>query len=152
MRTELNYVVSRDSSYFFMGWTTWESDFDSQQGQRCFSSAQCPKWFWPLPNLLSSGYGVIFYGVKRPGRESNHSPPSTSHAKNERSYISIPPYAFMLWYLSIMIILQIILLLLLLLVVVVVVLVKNSVALVRKRTIPIERPPHAGEVGANFCW
>jgi hypothetical protein len=27
----------------------------------------------------------------------------------------------------------------------------NSVALVRKRTIPTERPPLVGEVGANFC-
>jgi hypothetical protein len=27
----------------------------------------------------------------------------------------------------------------------------NSVALVRKRTIPTERPPHVGEVSANFC-
>jgi hypothetical protein len=26
-----------------------------------------------------------------------------------------------------------------------------SVALVRKRTIPIERPPHVGEVSANIC-
>ena len=28
---------------------------------------------------------------------------------------------------------------------------KNSVALVRKRTIPTERPPPVGEVSANFC-
>jgi hypothetical protein len=27
----------------------------------------------------------------------------------------------------------------------------NSVALVRERTIPIERPPLVGEVSANFC-
>jgi hypothetical protein len=27
----------------------------------------------------------------------------------------------------------------------------NSVALVHKRTIPTERPPLVGEVGANFC-
>jgi hypothetical protein len=28
---------------------------------------------------------------------------------------------------------------------------KNSVVLVRKQTIPTERPPLVGEVGANFC-
>ena len=28
---------------------------------------------------------------------------------------------------------------------------KNSVALVRERTIPTERPPPVGEVSANFC-
>jgi len=27
----------------------------------------------------------------------------------------------------------------------------NSVALVRERTIPTERPPTVGEVSANFC-
>jgi hypothetical protein len=27
----------------------------------------------------------------------------------------------------------------------------NSVALVRKQTIPTERPPFVGEVSANFC-
>jgi hypothetical protein len=27
----------------------------------------------------------------------------------------------------------------------------NSVALVRKLTIPTERPPHFGEVSTNFC-
>jgi hypothetical protein len=27
----------------------------------------------------------------------------------------------------------------------------NSLALVRKQTIPTERPPHVGEVSANFC-
>jgi hypothetical protein len=27
---------------------------------------------------------------------------------------------------------------------------RNSVALVHKRTIPTERPPHVGEVSANF--
>jgi hypothetical protein len=36
-------------------------------------------------------------------------------------------------------------------VVVVVVKLKNSVALVRERTIQTERPPPVGEVSANFC-
>jgi hypothetical protein len=31
------------------------------------------------------------------------------------------------------------------------VLAAYSVALVRKRTIPTERPPYVGEVSANFC-
>jgi hypothetical protein len=28
----------------------------------------------------------------------------------------------------------------------------NSVVLVRKRTIPTERPQHVGEVNTNFSW
>jgi hypothetical protein len=35
--------------------------------------------------------------VKRPGREANHSPPSSAKIKNEWSYISIPTYVFMVW-------------------------------------------------------
>jgi hypothetical protein len=31
------------------------------------------------------------------------------------------------------------------------VIILNSVALVRKQTIPIERPPLVGEVSANIC-
>jgi hypothetical protein len=32
-----------------------------------------------------------------------------------------------------------------------VIITKNSVALVRERTIPAERPPPVGEVSADFC-
>jgi hypothetical protein len=32
------------------------------------------------------------------------------------------------------------------------VVLKNSVVLVRKRTIPTERPQPAGEVSVNFSW
>jgi hypothetical protein len=32
------------------------------------------------------------------------------------------------------------------------IIITNSVALVRERTIPTERPPLVGEVSANFCW
>jgi hypothetical protein len=32
-----------------------------------------------------------------PGREIDHSPPSSVEVKNEWSYASVPPYAFMAW-------------------------------------------------------
>jgi hypothetical protein len=35
-------------------------------------------------------------GVKRPGREADHSPPSSAEV-NECSYTSTPQYAFMVW-------------------------------------------------------
>jgi hypothetical protein len=38
-----------------------------------------------------------FSGVKPPGREVDHSPPSSAEVKKEWSYISPPPYAFMTW-------------------------------------------------------
>jgi hypothetical protein len=34
-------------------------------------------------------------GVKRPGREADHSPPSSAEVKNAWRYTSIPQYVFM---------------------------------------------------------
>jgi len=36
----------------------------------------------------------FFQAIKRPGREVNHSPPSSAKVENERSYTSIPLNAF----------------------------------------------------------
>jgi hypothetical protein len=41
------------------------------------------------------GTGGSFPGVKRPGREADHSPPYSAEVKNTRSYTSTPQYAFM---------------------------------------------------------
>jgi len=43
--------------------------------------------------------GTLSLGVKRPGREGDHSPPSSAEIKNAWSYTSTPPYVFMVWYL-----------------------------------------------------
>jgi len=40
--------------------------------------------------------GTLYLGVK-PGREDNHSPPSSAVFKNAWSYTSTPQYAFMAW-------------------------------------------------------
>jgi len=45
------------------------------------------KW---VPEALS-------LGVKWPGRESDHSPPSSAEVKNVWSYASILQYVFMAW-------------------------------------------------------
>jgi len=39
--------------------------------------------------------GSISPGVKGPGREADHSPPSCAEVSNRRSYISTPPYVLM---------------------------------------------------------
>jgi len=41
--------------------------------------------------------GGLFHGVKRPGREANHSHPSFVEAKIMWSYIFTPPYISMVW-------------------------------------------------------
>jgi hypothetical protein len=43
------------------------------------------------------GTGAIFLGVKRPGREADHSAPSSAEVKNAWSYTSTPQYVFMAW-------------------------------------------------------
>jgi hypothetical protein len=40
---------------------------------------------------------VITPGVKRLGREADHSPQSSTEVKNEWSYTSTPQYVFMAW-------------------------------------------------------
>jgi len=40
---------------------------------------------------------TLSLGVKRPGREANHSPPSRAQVKKSWSYTSIPTYIFMAW-------------------------------------------------------
>jgi hypothetical protein len=42
--------------------------------------------------------GALSLKAKRPRREADHSPPSKAEVKNARRYASIPPYAFMAWY------------------------------------------------------
>jgi hypothetical protein len=41
--------------------------------------------------------GALSLGVKRPEREADHSPPSSSEVKNAWNYTSTPQYAFMAW-------------------------------------------------------
>jgi hypothetical protein len=41
--------------------------------------------------------GTLLLGVKRPGREADHSPPSSGKVKNAWTYIFTPQYVFMAW-------------------------------------------------------
>jgi hypothetical protein len=47
------------------------------------------------PASYSMGTGVPSLGAKRPGREADHSPPSSAEVKNAWKYTSIPQYVFM---------------------------------------------------------
>jgi hypothetical protein len=49
-------------------------------GKRFFSSQQ-PDWLGGPPCFLSSGYWGLL-GVKWPGREADHLPPSSAEVKN----------------------------------------------------------------------
>lgn len=45
------------------------------------------------------GIKVLTLEVKCPGQEANHSSETSAEVKNAWSYISIPPYVCMAWYL-----------------------------------------------------
>jgi hypothetical protein len=52
------------------------------------------------PDSYPMGTRGTSLGVKRPGREADHSSPSSAKVKNEWSYTSTPQYAFMAWCLA----------------------------------------------------
>jgi hypothetical protein len=67
-------------------------------GSRIFCSPHRPDRLWTSPNFLFNGYRGLFRrggGVKRPGREADHSPPASAEVKKMWIYTSTPPYAFM---------------------------------------------------------
>jgi len=49
------------------------------------------------PASYPMGTGALSLGVKRPGREADHSPPSSSEVKNAWNYDSNPQYVFKAW-------------------------------------------------------
>jgi hypothetical protein len=57
-------------------------------GPRGFSSPKRPDRLWGPPSLLFSGFRRPFAGVRRPGRDVNHSCASSAEVQNEWSYTS----------------------------------------------------------------
>jgi hypothetical protein len=65
-------------------------------GSRIFSSPPRPDRLWgPTQPPIKWVPGALSPGVKRPGREADHSPQVSAEAKKMWIYISTPPYAFM---------------------------------------------------------
>jgi hypothetical protein len=77
------------------GWTTEESEFESQYGQNfLFSTASRPA-LGPTQPPIQWVPGTLYPGVKQPGREADHSTPVSVEVKKMWSYTSTPSYAFM---------------------------------------------------------
>jgi hypothetical protein len=51
----------------------------------------------PIQPPIQWVLGALSLGVKRPGHETDHSPPSSAEVKNASNYTSTPQYAFMAW-------------------------------------------------------
>jgi hypothetical protein len=72
-------------------------EFDSQRGLGIFLFTTAPRTSQG-PNTPPIQWGqALSLGVKRPGREADHSPHLVPRSKNEWSYTSTPQYAFMAW-------------------------------------------------------
>jgi hypothetical protein len=65
-------------------------------GSRIFSSPLRPDRLWgPHPASYPMGTGALSPELKRPGREADHSPPTSAEVKKMWIVTSTPPYAFM---------------------------------------------------------
>ena len=72
------------------GWKVRVSNLG--RGNRVFSSRKRPDRLCGAPSRLHFNfYRNSFPGIKRPGRDVDHSPPSTTEIMNERSHTSTPP-------------------------------------------------------------
>jgi hypothetical protein len=64
-------------------------------GTRISISPRRPKRLWGPSSLLSNWYRTLSPGVMRPGREADHSPPTSAEVMKMWIYTSTPPYVFM---------------------------------------------------------
>jgi hypothetical protein len=64
-------------------------------GSRIFSSPRRPDRLRPTQPHIQWIPGALSSGVKRPGREADHSPPTSAEVKEIWIYTATPPYAFM---------------------------------------------------------
>jgi hypothetical protein len=63
----------------------------SGRGKKFFLFKNVHERLWGPAGILFNRYRYFFPGVRRPGREVDHSSSSTAEVKNEWSYTSAPP-------------------------------------------------------------
>jgi hypothetical protein len=84
-------------------WLLWAGRpvFDSWQDTSSSSrlNVQTESEAFPAPCPMGNGRPFL-RGIKRPGRETDHSPPCNTDVKKERRYTSTNPYAYMAWCLE----------------------------------------------------
>jgi hypothetical protein len=81
-----------------MDWMIGVVGFDFRRGLGIFLFTTASRTaLGPTQPPIQWEPGALFMAVKRPGREADHSPPSSAEVKNACSYISTPQYAFMAW-------------------------------------------------------
>jgi hypothetical protein len=96
----LHFHKSRDSSVqrWATGWEIGVLGFDSWRGLGIFlftTVSRTALGSTQPPNQWVQG--PLSWGVKRQGREADHSPPSSAKVKESGSIPPLPQYAFMAW-------------------------------------------------------
>jgi hypothetical protein len=76
------------------GWTIKGSEFESLQGQEFSFLHVVQAGIGVHPASYPMGTRNFSTGVKRPVRETDHSPPSSAEVKKSWIYTSTPPYVF----------------------------------------------------------
>jgi hypothetical protein len=72
--------------------------FDSRRGLRIFLFTTASRTaLEPTQPPIQWVPGTLSLGIKRPGREADHSPPSSAEVKNAWSYTSTLQYVFIAW-------------------------------------------------------
>jgi hypothetical protein len=64
-------------------------------GSRIFSTPYRPDRLWGPPSLYPVGTGALSPGLKRQGREADHSPSTSADVNKTWIYTSTLPYVFM---------------------------------------------------------
>jgi hypothetical protein len=84
-RTKFVSRVVQSVYYLAIGWTTVRSGFNLRQRRKDFSSNLCVQTGSEAhPVSCTMGTGDPFSGAKaRPGRDADHSPPSSAEVDNE---------------------------------------------------------------------
>jgi hypothetical protein len=77
------------------GSTTEGSEFESRWGQEFSLLHVVQTTSGAHPVSYPIGKGGSSPGVKQPGREADHSPPTSAEVKKTWIYTSAPPYTFM---------------------------------------------------------
>jgi hypothetical protein len=97
-RRTLLHVGTYFNFIWAMSWMFGVLEFDSRRelGSFLFIIASRPA-LGPTQPPIQWVPGALSLGVKRPGREADHSPPSSAEVKNAWSYTSTPQYVFMAW-------------------------------------------------------
>ena len=68
--------------------------FDSWQKQNSFFSRNVHTCSGHHPASYGIGRGITFWGANQPGREADHSPPSSAEVENAWKYTSTPRCSF----------------------------------------------------------